>query len=755
MKRISTLFLVLMALMALPFTASAEEIVFDFTTNNFGFEWASGLSDAGNVAGEKLTVGDVWITNVNGNTATRLFNTSSRGNHLQVYKEARMVFHAAEGKYISKIVFETQTGMKMMAQAGNGSQTNDDEAKTSTWEGLATAVKFDATATGYYNKITVTTATPYTPAALEYTEVANIAAFNALETGTLAKLSLTNARVNGYYDSFHTYYVEDETGATEFTLLPIVLKSGDVLNGFVLVKKDYDALNYDHKARQAEDFSKGDFTTTEGTLTGTAIEVKNAGAETNIGKLFTISNVAVTKEGRFYYANDGNGNKIQVKDELGVLTGAIVEGVYSSITGIIIYNGARFEIMPISNAAMIAAEAFTTVYDFANNNLGLTYGEGGTADQQNAGNLAGKKLTQGDVTMTFVNSPSIAVRAFNLPSKGKHFQIGTKNGKLRITAMEGRAITKIEVTQNLPESSTNFVKWTVDKGAGTWSEDMKTWEGNATSVRFNTTSYAYINSIKVTTSPANAETIVPTADEYTTEVSTLAELNALPAGTLVKLNLNNVTVTTEFANKLGYYIQDETAGTSLYATELNFNINDVLNGYVYLYRADNEQKNPGNRVAMAEDTNADNITVTPNGSYTIAEGATVESVNKATNICKVVKFNNVKVKGTSKTAATITDSEEGTIKISNPGTNFCTSVYTEDLSTLDIENATVVGILIATASSGNQVYPISITANSSAHIQNARLDMIEDNQVFNLNGVRLSNPQKGINIINGHKVAIK
>jgi hypothetical protein len=33
--------------------------------------------------------------------------------------------------------------------------------------------------------------------------------------------------------------------------------------------------------------------------------------------------------------------------------------------------------------------------------------------------------------------------------------------------------------------------------------------------------------------------------------------------------------------------------------------------------------------------------------------------------------------------------------------------------------------------------------------------MIEDNQVFNLNGVRLSNPQKGINIINGHKVAIK
>ena len=400
------------------------------------------------------------------------------------------------------------------------------------------------------------------------------------------------------------------------------------------------------------------------------------------------------------------------------------------------------------------AQATEVTFDFANNNLNFTYGENGTADQQNAGNLAGKKLTLDGVTMTFVNSPSIAVRTYNLASKGQHFQIGAKNGKLRITAPEGRAITKIVVTQNLPESATNFVKWEVDKGEGTLSQDKKTWEGNSTSVRFNSTGSCFINAITVTLSPINSETITPATDEYTTEVSTLAELNALPAGTLVKLNLNNVIVTTEFASKLGYYIQDATAGTALYATGLTFNLHDILNGYVYLNRADNEQKVPGNRAAMAEDTNADHIQVTADGTFSAVEGTTVAAINIAANLCKVVQLNNVKVKGTSKTAATITDSAEGTINISNPGNGFATSVYTADLTNLDMVDAAVVGILYA-GTSGNQIYPISIT-DTPAGINNITAGVKADDAViYNLKGQRFSGLQKGLNIVNGKKILVK
>ncbi len=408
----------------------------------------------------------------------------------------------------------------------------------------------------------------------------------------------------------------------------------------------------------------------------------------------------------------------------------------------------------IYKIAFTSAET-TTVYDFVNgDDLGLTYGTGGTADQQNAGDLAGKELKKGDVTMTFVNSPSIAVRTFNTSAKGNHFQIGTKNGKLRITAKEGRAITKIVVTQNLPESTTNFVKWEVDKGEGTLSEDKKTWEGNATSVRFNTTGATYINSIAVTTAPADEKTVTPAADEYTTEVSTLADLNALAAGTLVKLNLNNVIVTTEFANKLGYYIQDATGGTALYATGLTFNLNDVLNGYVYLNRADNGVINPGNRACMSEATNAANIQVTAGGSFTPVGGTKIDEVNVSGNLCKVVQLNNVKVAGTSKTKATVTDSEEKTIVINNPGNNFATSVYTEDMTSLSYDDATVVGVLIATTTA-NQIYPISIKDNGSTSIREINAAAAENVVIYNLQGARMNKLQKGLNIVNGKKVVIK
>lgn len=592
-------------------------------------------------------------------------------------------------------------------------------------------------------------------------EAANIAQFNAVEDGKVVKLTLTDARVNA--SLYNVFYVEDASGAT--AIKGVNLTVGTKLNGYIVGKKGTEDVDYVNTPSQGleysltvEDPSLSSYTSSAAEMVGTPMTIAEASAQANYGKLVTISDVTITPlgNGMNKQLEDAAGNTMRARDLFDVLPdGYTWPEEASKITGVVLFYMTGWFLIPISQDAIVPAGAQNEAFfDFVNNNLDLTYGENGTADQQNAGNLAGKKLTQGDVTMTFVNSPSIAVKAYYLAAKGKHFQIGTKNGKLRLTAAEGKAITKIEVTQNLPENSNNFVKWEVDKGEGTLSEDMKTWVGNATSVRFNTTGATFINSIKVTTAAVNEQTITPAADEYTTEVSTLAELNALPAGTLVKLNLNNVIVTTEFANKLGYYIQDETAGTALYATTLNFNLNDVLNGYVYLNRADNEQKNPGNRVAMAEDTNADHIQVTANGSFSPVEGNTIAAVNTSANICKVVQFNNVKVKGTAAKNADITDSAEQTIKITNPGNNFATSVYTEDMTNLNLDNATVVGILIATASSGNQVYPISITAGGTgiAEVNAANAEQVV---IYNLQGVRQSRLQKGINIVNGKKVVIK
>lgn len=751
MKKIFTLLFVFMAALGV----SAEEVTFDFQNNPLNWTVGEGKTFTDGALANPVTIDDVTLTSVQGEASYPAILMKDNNNviSLNVYKKGAIKFNAAEGKAIVKVE-ATMKSKTFALTPSTGAITEN------TWVGNATEVTFVADALYSFLKIVVTTAAENAetvkPAAVTYdVEVADIAAFNAIEDGKVAKLTLTNARVNAVKSG--SYYVEDASGATVFKGLD--LTAGTALNGYVIGTKSTDGSvdmneTFVEYALTATDASTFEATTT--ILNGTVMTGAEAAVQANYGRLITLENVAITGTGQNKTLSvDGTSLPIKARDYMGVLpTGFTWPENASKLTGVLIYYYG-WVLMPISADAIVAAGSQSeALFDFVNNNMELTYGENGTADQQNAGNLAGKKLTQGDVTLTFVNSPSIAVKAYYLSAKGKHFQIGTKNGKLRITAAEGKAITKIEVTQNQPESATNFVNWEVDKGEGTLSEDMKTWVGNATSVRFNTKGATYINAIKVTTAAVNEQTVTPADDAYTTEVSTLAELNALPAGTLVKLNLNNVIVTTEFANKLGYYIQDETAGTALYATTLNFNLNDVLNGYVYLNRADNEQKNPGNRVAMAEATNAEHIQVTANGTYSPVEGTTIAAVNTPANVCKVVQFNNVKVKGTGAKAADINDSADQTIKINNPGNNFGTNVYTADMTNLDVDNATVVGVLIATASSGNQVYPISITADANG-ISEINAEKIKGVQIYNLQGVRLNSLQKGLNIVNGKKVVIK
>ncbi len=751
MKKLFTLLFVFLAALSV----SAEEVTFDFQNNPLNWTVGEGKTFTDGALANPVTIDDVTLTSVQGEASYPAILMKDNNNviSLNVYKKGAIKFNAAEGKAIVKV--EATMKSKTFALTPSTGVTTEN-----TWVGNATEVTFVADALYSFLKIVVTTAAENAetvkPAAVTYdVEVADIAAFNAIEDGKVAKLTLTNARVNAVKSG--SYYVEDASGATVFKGLD--LTAGTALNGYVIGTKSTDGSvdmneTFVEYALTATDASTFEASTT--ILVGTVMTGAEAAVQANYGKLITLENVAITGTGQNKTLSvDGTSLPIKARDYMGVLpTGFTWPENASKLTGVLIYYYG-WVLMPISADAIVAAGSQSeALFDFVNNNMELTYGENGTADQQNAGNLAGKKLTQGNVTLTFVNSPSIAVKAYYLSSKGKHFQIGTKNGKLRITAAEGKAITKIEVTQNQPESATNFVNWEVDKGEGTLSEDMKTWVGNATSVRFNTKGATYINAIKVTTAAVNEQTVTPADDAYTTEVSTLAELNALPAGTLVKLNLNNVIVTTEFANKLGYYIQDETAGTALYATTLNFNLNDVLNGYVYLNRADNEQKNPGNRVAMAEATNAEHIQVTANGTYSPVEGTTIAAVNTPANICKVVQFNNVKVKGTGAKTADITDSADQTIKINNPGNNFGTNVYTEDMTNLDVNNATVVGVLIATASSGNQVYPISITANTNGISEiNAAKD--KDIQIYNLQGIRMNSLKRGLNIVNGKKIVIK
>lgn len=606
------------------------------------------------------------------------------------------------------------------------------------------------------------------------TEVDNIAAFIAAEDGKTVKLTLTDARVNAFNDLSGTYYVEDATGAV--AVKGIALTKGTKLNGYVIGVKNTEDVDYVNTPSQGLEYqltvdgSASEFTATATELAGTEMTIIEACQQANYGKLITVSNVDVTAlgNGRNKQLADANGNTIKARDLFGVLPSDYTwPAKATKVTGVALYYMTGWFIIPISEEAIVEYVQPTEVLlDFKNNNQNLPYSEGGASDpaeKQNAGNLGGKTIKVDEVKFTFVNAPTMCTKYHydangtnSIKARGTYFQM-IKGGQMRITAPEGYAITKVEFAYN-PSENTNTgaiayqTNLTLEKGGGTLANDKSNWMGNAKSIRFGASGAVYLNSIIVTLATANSETAEATYDTYAQEVSTLKDFNALADGTLVKLNLNNVVVTAGMNNELGNYVQDETAGAHFYCTGLTFNVNDVLNGYVYVKKSN--QPLPGPRIAQTEETNAENISVT-SGSYEPIEGTKVADLKKADNVLKVVKLTGVAVKGSAETTAKITDSDNGTLEISNGKTNYAPYVYRDNLTAIDYSKATVVGILYGPSSS-QKLYPLSITDETATAITDIKTTEDAENVViYNLQGVRLNKFQKGINIVNGKKVVIK
>ena len=382
-------------------------------------------------------------------------------------------------------------------------------------------------------------------------------------------------------------------------------------------------------------------------------------------------------------------------------------------------------------------------FDFLNNSLNLPVGN---ADDINAGNLGGKSIIADGVTISLVNSSTMPTRYYFNANKNQLQLIA--GGQIRFTAADGQAITKIEIT---PVAATNN-KWGVDGEVGTLSEDKLTWEGNTTTVRFTATGALYLTKIVVTTAAKDATTVTPVDTESYTEVSSLAEFNALEKGTLAKLTLTNAVITSGMVNGWGYYVQDATAGAHFYCTGLDFEVNDAINGFVYVKKDFNQ---PGPRIAMTEKTNSENLEVTHNATYTPVEGLFAEVVTAANNN-RVIKLTGVVVKGTAETEATITSGDQ-TLAISNGKTNYAPYYYQTDLTNVDYANATVEGILWSnTKGDVFKLYPLSITAESGTGIENVDNSRFTvNNAIYNLQGIRLNSLQRGLNIVNGKKVLVK
>ena len=731
---------------------ATQQVVYDFQYNPNGWPVGEGVDFAlGNLT-EPLVLGGVSLTGIQGESLNpvRIMKNASRGICLWVYKNTGMKFNAPEGKAITKITYIMQTGSFDLA-ASTGELSSD------VWTGNATEVTFgpNTASTRYVWAAAVTladeNAETVKPAAFDV-EAADIAAFNAAEDGKFVKLALKDARVNAYWDMQGAYYVEDASGAT--VVKGVNLTAGTVLNGFIVgtksTNRDIDYVN-DPAVAVEYTLTATDASTFEAaatTLQGTVMTIPAACTQAVYGCLVTLENVTISGTGQNKTLTDAEGNTMKSRDYLGVLPADFAwPEKASKITGVVIYYMSGWFLLPISADAIVAegGQPTTVTFDFTSPTIRENIGEAMTDVK---GWIYNETFTVDNVTLQ-ITGGSAPSRIYVDANRGQNLVTYKEYTTLTFRAPEGYAISQIVFAA---AGNSNIKNFTATSGA---IADM-TWTGNAEGVRFLQGGTSYLANAVVTLAKKDETTVALEAIQYT-DCANIAAFNALEAGTYAKVALTNAEVTAISAD--GYstvFIQDATGGCLLQYTSLNAQLqeNTKLNGFVYVVK----RAVSGNiQMKEAEDTPKSEIAAEPIESLTAIEG-TIEEVNVAANLNRVVKIMGAKFVATSASKGTLTQGE-ASIDVNN-GTETAnqllykiTDTWTKDETVM--ENVTIVAILNAASASKNQLLPISMKAEDTEDISNVAAVKSADAVIYNLQGVRLNQLQKGINIVNGKKIVVK
>ena len=311
----------------------SNAVTFDFTNSGLHQAGESANDVSGNIFNETFTVDDVALQVVAGTAPSRVcFINASRDTCFVTYKGSVLEFTAPQGKAI--------TGMEFVA-AGTSNLKNMTASSGTingmTWTGDAKAVRFTQGGTSYLATISVTLAdatdaTVELPA-IEYVECANIAAYNALEDGTYAKLTLTDAEVTGIsYDGWSSAYIQDATGGAmiQYSTLITKLQESTKLNGAVYVLKStkmYEAPATPNSEFQSENIAE--YTMIGGTIgeVNVAENLYRVVKFDNVKFEATSANVGTLTLGEETIKVNNSTNANQHLFKLSFQTGDVMEGI--------------------------------------------------------------------------------------------------------------------------------------------------------------------------------------------------------------------------------------------------------------------------------------------------------------------------------------------------------------------------------------------------------------------------------------------
>ena len=248
------------------------------------------------------------------------------------------------------------------------------------------------------------------------------------------------------------------------------------------------------------------------------------------------------------------------------------------------------------------------------------------------------------------------------------------------------------------------------------------------------------------------ETPTPPAEE--TKAENIAAFKALASGTTATLTLKdaqvvykNVYTTKSGATNTEYYVRDASGAIQFFNTDLELNVNQVINGTVEVtYSLFNELP----EATKTANTSAEKLTIT-DGEAAVPTKVTVADLATDKYLCDLVTVENVN----------ITTEEEG-----NYTNNYLVSgddkvmIYDKFKTNVTIsegEGYDVTGVLVTAKLSGKIVKELApISAPVPTGINNITTEATDANApAYNLSGQRVGKNAKGVLIKNGKKYVVK
>lgn len=375
----------------------------------------------------------------------------------------------------------------------------------------------------------------------------------------------------------------------------------------------------------------------------------------------------------------------------------------------------------------------------------------------------GYSFTSGDFTFTAKKNNSQTAPTQNGNSKDlRHY------AKNSIT-ISGAKMTKMVFTM----SEAGKKQWaTVTASEGTMTVDKTngttTWEntngsssvtltvGDNNDFGSNTKKKAgqfNVDKVDITSDgQGGGETPTPPAEE--TKAENIAAFKALASGTTATLTLKNAQVvyknvytTKSGATNTEYYVRDASGAIQFFNTDLELNVNQIINGTVEVkYTLYNEMT----EATKTANTSAEKLTIT-DGETAVPTKVTVADLTSNKYLCDLVTVENANI--ISETSGTYTNQylTNGTDKV------MIYDKFKTEISITDGEGLDVTGILVTAKLSGvvtKELAPIS--APIPTGINNITTDAtLENAPAFNLAGQKVGKAYKGVVIKAGKKFVQK